>query len=234
MKCTCASVARPRSRRASTVSIRRAARISSAPRTPSPRSASSWKPTASPISASRACARRSAPPATILLHVLLHRRLSGLVPAERRGVPPARAQGRRLVSDACEIGLPSRWSCWVAWRRCRSRRPAQVAPGTGRAARHRRRSRRRRSKRRSTSSARSTSRSAWMPAAPCAAPTRPLRCRRSSRRSPAHADSYVRFKALVVLSGFNDPRIRRHDDQGARRSERSAARRGVRLVRASS
>ena len=46
-----------------------------------------------------------------------------------------------------------------------------------------------------------------MPAGPSVAPSPLSQSRRCSRPSPLTRIRYVRFKALVVLSGFNDPRI---------------------------
>ena len=59
---------------------------------------------------------------------------------------------------------------------------------------------------RSTSSATSTTRRA-RPRRARSAGRRPRRpCRRCCRRSSEHADGYVRYRALVLLTGFNDPR----------------------------
>ena len=76
--------------------------------------------------------------------------------------------------------------------------PAAPAGCLGRAA-HRRRS---------TSSAISTTRPAPTRRARSAARRRRRRCPRSLQAVAEHADGYVRYRALVLLTGFNDPRTK--------------------------
>ena len=47
-----------------------------------------------------------------------------------------------------------------------------------------------------------------------------------------HADGYVRYRALVLLTGFNDPRTKGRDARGAGEPQRSAAHRRLQLLRA--
>ena len=66
----------------------------------------------------------------------------------------------------------------------------------------------------------------------CAAPRRACGAG-AARRRRQHSRRYVRFRALVLLSGFNDPR-RATSCRRARRSERSPADGRLRLLRAPS
>ena len=47
-----------------------------------------------------------------------------------------------------------------------------------------------------------------------------------------HADGFVRYRALVLLTGFNDPRTQRRDAGIARQPERPAADGRLQLLRA--
>ena len=107
----------------------------------------------------------------------------------------------------------------------RTRRPA-AAPSAPPAAQPRgRRSRRSSSRPPSTGSAPRLSRSRMAAARTVRrAPRRASRCRRCSQAVAEHADGYVRFRALVLLSGFNDPRTRDVMVAALARPERSPAR----------
>ena len=139
-----------------------------------------------------------------VLQLLLHRRLSGRIPSGRGELPAARAearQGSRREVDRTMSRrvLVLRRSACLCGSHVRQRAQEPSAPQAVSAAQLRRRS---------TSSAIST--------------TRPARTRRALVRrhrggpgGPAllqtvaeHRDGYVRYRALVLLTGFNDPRTK--------------------------
>ena len=88
-----------------------------------------------------------------------------------------------------------------------------------------------RSKTRSISLARSTTASGCpLPAGYGAHRRRGRSC--PGRGGPGHADGYVRFRSLVLLSGFNDPRTHDVMARAVTRQERSPACRRLRVLRA--
>ena len=131
----------------------------------------------------------------LVLHVVLHRRLPGRVPARRAGVPAARAESRRVNRRRSSLRAASLLAgCPRRPRGSRTDASRPSAPFSSRPP--------------STTSASSMRRRGRRRPARSAA-------RRAAQAVPAlieavagHADGYVRFRALVLLSGFNDPRAR--------------------------
>ena len=108
---------------------------------------------------------RGRPGRRLVLHVVLHRRVSGRVPAGREGVPAARAEGGRVMTRARRASLAVD-RCSAARRRrsrCAARAPATACAAQG-------------GDRQSRAS--STPRSAWRPRARSGARRPRRRCRR--------------------------------------------------------
>ena len=148
-------------------------------------------------------------------------------PARRARVPAARAQGRRLTSCAACVVLLAVLAVGPSPRQRASQSPSpapRCVAGRTTSARHR--------------SRQSSSRAPSIGSAPSTITVRTAAAR-TIRRAPAatavpalldaaaqHADGYVRFRALVLLSGFNDPRTHDVMAAGAGRAKRSPSHRG--------
>ena len=167
----------------------------------------------------------------LVLHVVLHGHLPGRVPARRSDLPAARAQARQQGRDRwvrIEDETRSRPLCLLCvlcvlcpasgTRAQEPPAPQTVSPRSCR--------------RRSPSSAISITRRAPPRRARSGGRPARRRCRRCCRPSSEQADGYVRYRALVLLTGFNDPRTKDAMRESLGESQRSPAHRRLQLLRA--
>ena len=151
--------------------------------------------------------------ARVVLHVVLHGRVSRRVSAERGGVPAVGAQARRMTPRRGSR-LPSLIGAVPGSGADRTQRsppppPAEVSGGH-------------RSARRLRLLRPHGSRARVRRAQPAAGSPR------SPRRCASHADGYVRYRALVLLGGFGEAAAARRHARRAGGPERSAAHGGLR------